>query len=83
MITDFDKLVKLAYPGQPSIFTQKQLEDINEIIKFHDYYDGESFKYVVTDFPEYGRNHNRDDYRPSQLVINYIRKIIDTDLFPV
>lgn len=77
MITDFDKLVKLAYPGQPSIFTQKQLEDINEIIKFHDYYDGESFKYVVTDFPEYGRNHNRDDYRPAQLVINYIRKIID------
>lgn len=78
MQLDFSKLMKLAYPGEPSIFTESQLKKINEIIKYHDYYEGNNFKYIEQVNPEYKR-HMRGirSYTPTQISINYIRKIID------
>jgi hypothetical protein len=77
MLLEYNKLLRLVYPDQPTIFTEAQQEQINEIIKYHNYYSGESFKYIVEEYPEYGRNSSRNTYRPTQITINYIRKIID------
>jgi hypothetical protein len=78
MQLEFEHIIKLAYPDMPSIFTDKQLETVNNIIKYHDYYDGNSFKYVVQQHPEYGKQGRfTNSYNPTQLTINYIRKIID------
>jgi hypothetical protein len=74
MQVDYSKLVKLAYAGQPSIFTDKQLEIINELIKYADWYDGNSFKYIEAEFPEY---RVKKDYKPTKLTINLARYIIN------
>jgi len=70
----YDKLIKVAYPGEPSIFTDHQLEIINELIKYADYYDGNSFKYIEDKFPEY---KTAKDYKPTKLTINLARYIVN------
>ena len=77
MQLQYDKLIKLVYGGQPHLFTEAQQNEINKIIKYHDYYSGDNYKYIVQENPEYGRNSRRNSYRPTQITINYIRKIID------
>ncbi len=74
MQLDFDKLIKVAYPGEPTIFTDRQLEIINDLIKYADYYDGDSFKYIEAAYPEY---RTKKDYKPTKLNINLARYIIN------
>ncbi len=74
MQLDYDKLIKVAYPGQPSIFTDAQLEVINELIKYADFYDGDSFKYIEEEFPEY---RTKKDYTPAKMTINLSRYIVN------
>ncbi len=74
MQLDYDKLIKVAYPGQPSIFTEAQLELINELIKYADFYDGDSFKYIEEEFPEY---KTKKDYKPAKITINLARYIVN------
>jgi hypothetical protein len=74
MQVNYNSLVKLAYPTEPSIFTDKQLEIINELIKYGDWYDGDSFKYIEEKYPEY---RTAKDYKPTKLSINLARYIIN------
>jgi len=74
MQVDYNHLIKLAYPGQPSIFTDKQLEIINTLIEYADWYDGESFKHIENRYPEY---RTAKDYTPTKLTINLARYIVN------
>lgn len=74
MQVDYNHLIKLAYPGQPSIFTDKQLDTINQLIEYADWYDGENFKYIEQRYPEY---RSAKDYTPTKLTINLARYIVN------
>ncbi|MFA5722626.1 MAG: phage portal protein [Candidatus Paceibacterota bacterium] len=74
MQVDYNHLIKLAYPGQPSIFTDSQLDTINQLIEYADWYDGENFKYIEQRYPEY---RSAKDYTPTKLTINLARYIIN------
>ena len=75
---DIRYIVDIAKQTEPSIFTDDQIEVINELIKYQDYYDNRSFKYIVADYPEFrhGRSDGKD-YRPAQIPLNYGKLIVD------
>jgi hypothetical protein len=74
MQVDYNPLVKLAYPTEPTIFTDNQLEIMRELIEYADWYDGNSFKYIEEKYPEY---RTKKDYKPTKLNINLARYIVN------
>jgi hypothetical protein len=78
MQLEFEKLIEVAIPQQQQIFKDAQLETINKLIKYADYYDNNVFKYIVAEYPEYGRTHiGKKDITPAQVPFNYARFIIN------
>ena len=76
-----ENLIKVVYPGESSnesfrIFTNAQVQQLNLLIRYADYYDNNVFKHIASDYPEYDQNQNRA-YTPAQIPINYSRYIID------
>ena len=76
-----ENLIKVVYPGESSdesfrIFTNAQVQQLNLLIRYADYYDNKVFKHIANDYPEYDQNQNRA-YTPAQIPINYSRYIID------
>jgi len=79
MNIDLRNLIRLIYPEETkdksySVFTEAQLEQLNELIKYADYYENKAFKYIEKDYPEYKKSSERV---PSQVPINYSRYIVD------
>ena len=79
MELDLRNLIKLIYPEETkdksySVFTEAQLDQLNKLIKYADYYENEAFKYIEKDYPEYKKSNERV---PSQVPINYSRYIVD------
>lgn len=75
---DLRNITDLAKITEPTIFTDSQLEVINELIKYNDYYNNESFKYIADEYPEF--RHGRvdgKDYKPAQVPLNYGKLIVD------
>ncbi len=75
---NFKNITDLAKHTEPTIFSDEQLLVINELIKYQDYYENKSFKYIEEDYPEF--RHGRldgKDYKPSQIPLNYAKLIID------
>ncbi|HOA81337.1 MAG TPA: phage portal protein, partial [Defluviitaleaceae bacterium] len=72
---DYEKVLKLIYPepGQ-SIFTDTQLKQIYELIKYYDYYENNVFKYIEAEYPEYRKTNERS---PAQIPINYSQYVVD------
>jgi len=74
-------LIKVIYPKETdnksySVFTDSQIEMLNQLIEYADYYDNKAFKYIAEKYPEYDSNANRQ-YTPAQIPINYSRYIVD------
>lgn len=82
MAIDFKNFFKLIFPAETqkmySIFTDQQIAELNELIKYQDYYDNDVFKYISLKNPEYkDQNASHLQYRPSQIPINYSRMIVN------
>jgi len=78
MAYNFKNIVDLAKVTEPTIFTDDQLVTINELIKFQDYYDNKSFKYICEEYPEF--RHGKvegGDYKPAHIPLNYAKLIIN------
>jgi len=80
MAYDLRTLIKVALPEftaeKYSIFTDRQLAEIQQLIKYADYYDNNAFKYIEEVYPEYSISENTD-YRPAQVPLNYSKLIVD------
>ena len=50
---DFKSIVDIAKFTEPTIFNDEQLATINTLIKYQDYYDNKSFKYIEEVYPEF------------------------------
>ena len=74
MLIDYDHIIRIVYPDQPSIFNDRQKLILNELIKYYEYYDGNGFKYIAEEFPEYKA---KKDYKPAKVPVNYSRYIIN------
>lgn len=75
---NFKNIVDLAKVTEPTIFTDDQLATINELIKFQDYYDNKSFKYICEEYPEF--KHGKvegGDYKPAHIPLNYAKLIVN------
>ncbi|MBA7675499.1 hypothetical protein ES703_83735 [subsurface metagenome] len=78
-MVDLRKLIELAYPEEVkdmaySVFTEKQLAQLNALIKYYNYYENEVFKHIEVKYPEFKQTTER---KPAQIPINYSRYIID------
>jgi len=78
-MVDLRNLIRLAYPEETrneaySIFTEAQIEQLNRLIKYADYYENNSFKYIIEKYPEFKQTTER---KPAQIPINYSRYIVD------
>lgn len=78
-MVDLRKLIELAYPEETkdmaySVFTEKQLAQLNALIKYYDYYENDVFKHIEIKYPEFKQTTER---KPAQIPINYSRYIID------
>lgn len=76
-----EAIIKVVWPEETGsrayqIFTDAQVEQLNRLIKYADYYDNKAFDYITADYPEYSHSAN-NQYRPSQIPINYSRYIVD------
>ena len=75
---DTNYIVKVAKALEPTIFNDEQLEIINELLKYQDYYDNDVFKHIVRVNPEYEqRIYTSKSYIPTQVPLNYSRLIVD------
>jgi len=75
---DLNNIVKLAKITEPTIFSDNELEKINGLIKFQDYYENRCFKYITEVYPEYRHGGSEGkDYRPANIPLNYGKFIID------
>ena len=75
---DLKNIIDVAKITEPTIFDDSQLETINELIKYADYYDNKSFKYIVEKYPEFRQGWASDkDYQPAHIPLNYGKLIID------
>lgn len=74
-----DNIIKLAKITEPTIFNDEQLERINKLIKYQDYYDNNVFKYIEEQNPEYRQiNYAASrSYTPTQIPFNYARFIVN------
>jgi len=75
---DFKNIIDLAKVTEPTIFSDKELDVINSLIKFQDYYDNRAFKYIEEEYPEF--RHGKvegGDYKPAQISFNYAKRIVD------
>ena len=78
MLLDLEKLIEVAIPDQQKIFKDSQLETLNRLIKYADYYDNDVFKYIEQTYPEYGRRtQNGKSITPAQVPFNYARYIVN------
>lgn len=78
MSYDLNNIVKLAKVTEPTIFNDSQIEVINSLIKFQDYYDNKAFDYICIDYPEF--RHGRvdgKDYKPAHIPLNFAKLIIN------
>lgn len=78
-MVDLRKLIELAYPEEIkdtaySVFTEKQLAQLNALIKYYDYYENDVFKHIIKKYPEFKQTTER---KPAQIPINYSRYIVD------
>jgi hypothetical protein len=75
---DFKSVVDIAKHTEPTIFSDEQLATINELIKYQDYYDNKSFKYICEEYPEFQWGKvDGGDYKPAQIPLNYAKLIVD------
>jgi len=75
---DLKNIVDIAKLTEPTIFSDEHLAVIAELIKYQDYYDNKSFKYIADEYPEF--RHGRvdgKDYKPAQVPLNYGKLIVD------
>jgi len=80
MQLDLRNLVQLAYPelakDRYSIFTDQQVEELNNLIKYADYYENNVFKYITQKYPEYKYDETKTS-KPANIPINYSRKVVN------
>lgn len=74
---DIKNIIDVAKNLEPTIFNDSQLETINNLIRFQDYYDNEAFKYIEEEYPEYRKNGPDKDYKPAQIPLSYAKLIVD------
>lgn len=74
---DLKNVVNIAKLTEPTIFTDEQLAIINDLIKYQDYYENKSFKYIADEYPEYRKGGSGKDYMPAQVPFNYAKFIVD------
>ncbi|NMB80416.1 MAG: hypothetical protein GYA14_01195 [Ignavibacteria bacterium] len=75
---DASNIIKIAKITEPTIFSDEQLEQINNLIKYQDYYDNNVFKYIEETNPEYKQTiRSKKSYTPTQVPLNYARFIIN------
>ena len=79
MLLDLHNLIKLAFPEETkdktySVFTDAQVEQLDELIKYANYYENDVFKYIEQKYPEFKQSSERN---PAQIPINYSRYIVD------
>jgi len=79
MQLDLSNLIKLAYPEETnnnsySVFTDAQVEQLNRLIMYADYYENRVFPYIEQKYPEFKQSSERN---PAQIPINYSRYIVD------
>ena len=79
MELDLSKLIKLVYPEETgdtsySVFTDAQVEQLNRLIKYANYYENNVFKYIEQKYPEFKQTTER---KPAHIPINYSRYIVD------
>jgi len=77
-MVDLRKIIELINPNATntsySIFTEAQVEQLNRLIMYSDYYENNVFKYIELKYPEFKQTNER---KPAQIPINYSRYIID------
>jgi hypothetical protein len=75
---DLKNVTDLAKLTEPTIFDDSQLAIIAELIKYNDYYNNKSFKYIEDEYPEFRHGKvDGKDYRPAQVPLNYAKLIVD------
>jgi len=79
MQLDLTNLIKLAFPEETkdktySVFTDAQVEQLNRLIKYANYYENNVFPYIEQKYPEFKQSSERN---PAQIPINYSRYIVD------
>jgi len=75
---DLKNIVDIAKLTEPTIFNDEQLAIIRELIKYQDYYDNKSFKYIADEYPEFRHGIvDGKDYKPAQVPLNYGKLIVD------
>lgn len=75
---DLKNVVDIAKQTEPTIFSDEQLAIIGELIKYQDYYDNKSFKYIGEVYPEFRHGIvDGKDYKPAQVPLNYAKFIVD------
>ena len=75
---DLTNVIKIAKATEPTIYTDEQLEVINNLIKYQKYYDNKSFDYIKLIYPEYGqRITDGKNYTPAQIPLNYGKYIVN------
>jgi len=78
MVNDLNNIVKLAKITEPTIFTDSQLDTINELIRYDDYYKNRSFKYICEEYPEFRHGVTEGNpYKPAHIPLNYCKLIVD------
>ncbi len=78
MKLELKKIVDIAFPTEPTIFKESELENLNKLIKYDDYYRNRSFKYIIAEYPEYGKRvTDGKSYTPAQVPFNYARYIVN------
>jgi SPP1 family phage portal protein len=78
MQLELQRLIDVAVPEEKQIFKDSQLETLNRLIKYADYYDNDVFKYIEAEYPEYGHSIVRNkSVKPAQIPFNYARWIIN------
>ena len=74
---DLNNILTIVKNTEPTIFNNDNLAIINELIKYQDYYDNKSFKYIAEVYPEYRQSYSGKDYKPAQVPFNYGKFVID------
>jgi len=75
---DLKNIVDIAKLTEPTIFSDEQLAVIAELIKYQDYYENRSFKYIADEYPEFRHGIvDGKDYKPAQVPLNYGKLIVD------
>jgi len=80
-MSNLNVMLGLVYPdffGMHKAFQGEQINQINKLIKFNDYYHNDIWKYITDAYPEYSNKgvKGRKDYTPTKLSTNWAKFFI-------